>query len=197
MHVGQLVAGYRITLVIARAQQREQRRSMQPQDYYALLGVDRSASAYEVRQAYRRLAFQYHPDLHPEDPSTATNMRLLNEAVAVLTDQAKRMAYNQIMGYVHIAPQAAVAQPPGVHNGEMIEQRDGYDVTYTITITCAEARTGTSRALHFHSADGKPYAIPIEIPPGTLPGARLCLKEMGGPSLHGARAVRCSIPQER
>jgi curved DNA-binding protein len=193
MHIVPLISGYRIALVIALAQQREQRRSMQPQDYYTLLGVDRTASAYEVRLAYRRLAFQYHPDLHPEDPSTATNMRLLNEAVAVLTDQAKRMAYNQTIGYVHVAPQAAVAQPPGVHNGDMIGQRDGYDVTYAIAITYAEARTGTYRELHFHSADGNPYAIPVEIPSGTLPGTRLCLKAMGGPGLHGGRRGDLSI----
>jgi curved DNA-binding protein len=167
---------------------------MQLQDYYALLGVDRSASTCAVRQAYRRLAFQYHPDLHPADPSTATKMRLLNEAVAVLTDQAKRMAYNQTIGYVHGAPQAAtMAQPPGFHNGDMIGQRDGHDVTYSIAITCAEARTGTYRELHFHNADGNPYAIPVEISPGTMPGARLCLKEMGGPGLHGGRRGDLSI----
>ena len=188
MHRVQFISGYRIEVVIALAQQREQRRSMQSQDYYALLGVDRSASACVVRQAYRRLAFHYHPDLHPADPSTATKMRLLNEAVAVLTDQAKRMAYNQTMGYVHVAPQAAaVAQPPGFHSGDMIGQRDGYDVTYSIAITCAEARNGTYRELHFHSADGNPYTIPVEIPPDTMPGTRLCLKEMGGPDLHGGR----------
>jgi len=62
-------------------------------DYYAVLGVDRSASRGQIRQAYRRLALQYHPDRN-KAPGAAEKFKEIAEAYAVLSDDAKRREYD-------------------------------------------------------------------------------------------------------
>jgi curved DNA-binding protein len=68
---------------------------MDYKDYYQILGVDRTASAQEIKKAYRRLARQHHPDLS-QDPDSARRMAELNEANTVLSDPEKRAAYDQL-----------------------------------------------------------------------------------------------------
>ena len=63
-------------------------------DYYNLLGVSRSASDKEVRQAYRRLARQYHPDLNPGDPKAEARFKEINEAYQVLSNPKSRQQYD-------------------------------------------------------------------------------------------------------
>jgi len=67
-------------------------------DYYAVLGAKKNASAEELKLAYRRLAKQHHPDLHPnKDKATATEkFKEVNEAYEVLSDPQKRAQYDQL-----------------------------------------------------------------------------------------------------
>jgi molecular chaperone DnaJ len=72
-------------------------RSMAKRDYYQVLGVPRTASADEVKSAYRRLARQYHPDVTKENPKIAEEkFKELSEAYEVLTDPEKRHRYDQL-----------------------------------------------------------------------------------------------------
>jgi DnaJ-class molecular chaperone len=64
-------------------------------DYYAILGVGREASEEEIRKAYRRLAFQWHPDRNPANTEAGERFREISEAYAVLIDPAKRFQYEQ------------------------------------------------------------------------------------------------------
>ncbi len=62
-------------------------------DYYGVLGVDRSASREQIRQAYRRLALKHHPDRNKE-PGATERFKEIAEAYAVLSDDAKRREYD-------------------------------------------------------------------------------------------------------
>ena len=65
------------------------------QDYYELLGVSRKAAQKEIRQAYRKLARKYHPDLNPGDKSSEEKFKQVQEAYDVLSDAKKRQMYDQ------------------------------------------------------------------------------------------------------
>ncbi len=64
------------------------------QDYYELLGVPRKAPLKEIRQAYRKLARKYHPDLNPGDKSSEEKFKQVQEAYDVLSDSKKRQMYD-------------------------------------------------------------------------------------------------------
>lgn len=64
-------------------------------DYYEILGVDRNASAEEIRRAYRRLARSHHPDLHSSDPEAEARFKEINEAHEVLRNPETRAMYDR------------------------------------------------------------------------------------------------------
>jgi DnaJ-class molecular chaperone len=65
-------------------------------DYYQILGLDRGATPQVIKQAYRRLAFQYHPDRNKGNPAALDKMKEINEAYAVLSDPRKRKEYDAL-----------------------------------------------------------------------------------------------------
>ncbi|MFL5800794.1 MAG: DnaJ domain-containing protein [Roseiflexaceae bacterium] len=156
-------------------------------DYYTILGVARSAGIDDIKHAYRRLARQYHPDLHPGDASAEAKMKMLNLAIDILADREKRVAYDRATH--EYTAQAAVDTPVGVvqHAFAAYGRRDGHDVDYPITISSVEARIGTRRDAQFHNSDGQPYTVAIVVPPGVTAGMRLRLAGMGGPGINGGR----------
>jgi len=64
-------------------------------DYYEVLGVDKKASPEDIKKAYRKLAKESHPDLHPNDKAADARFKELNEANEVLSDADKRARYDQ------------------------------------------------------------------------------------------------------
>jgi molecular chaperone DnaJ len=84
------------------------------QDYYELLGVARKAPLKEIRQAYRKLARKYHPDLNPGDKSSEEKFKQIQEAYEVLSDTKKRQMYDQF-GFA--GPGSAGGPPPGPSSG--------------------------------------------------------------------------------
>lgn len=64
-------------------------------DYYKILGVPKDIPQDKVRDAYRKRAKQFHPDLHPDDPKAKAKFQALNEAYEVISDPDKRRKYDQ------------------------------------------------------------------------------------------------------
>lgn len=75
-------------------------------DYYAVLGINKSASSDEIKKAFRKLAVKYHPDRNPGDKSAEDRFKEISEAYEVLSDSEKRQKYDQFGQYWQQADQA-------------------------------------------------------------------------------------------
>src|SRR5208283_2217869 len=83
-------------------------------DYYEILGVKKSASAEEIRKAFRKLARKYHPDVNPGNKTAEEKFKVLSEANDVLSDPKKRKIYDQVGFYSdNIDPATAEAYGRG------------------------------------------------------------------------------------
>ncbi|HEX4006126.1 MAG TPA: J domain-containing protein [Acidobacteriaceae bacterium] len=82
----------------------------QHKDYYATLGVKKTATAEEIRKAFRKLARKYHPDVNPNDKKSEEKFKEISEANDILSDEKKRKIYDQFGFYSdQIDPAAAEA----------------------------------------------------------------------------------------
>ncbi len=69
---------------------------MEQKDYYKILGVESDADSGKIKEAYRKLAFKYHPDRNRENPGNSEKMKSVNEAYAVLSNPEKRKEYEAL-----------------------------------------------------------------------------------------------------
>src|SRR5580765_6310873 len=92
--------------------------STQQKDYYGVLGVKKTASADDIRKAFRKLARKYHPDVNPGDKSAEEKFKAISEANDVLSDPKKRKIYDQVGFYSdNIDPATAEAYARGGGSG--------------------------------------------------------------------------------
>lgn len=78
-------------------------------DYYEVLGLSKSASDDEIKKAYRKLAKEHHPDLHPNDKGAEARFKEVNEAYEILSDKDKKERYDQY-GHAGVDPNFGAGQ---------------------------------------------------------------------------------------
>jgi len=91
---------------------------MSKRDYYEILGVSKSASADEIKKAYRKLAIKYHPDKNPGDKSAEEKFKEAAEAYEVLSDADKKARYDQF-GHAGVGGAAGGGYGGGFGGGGM------------------------------------------------------------------------------
>jgi DnaJ-class molecular chaperone len=183
-------------------------------DLYAVLGVSKSASDKEIRQAYRRLAREHHPDLNPNDKAAEMRFREISEAYEVLSDKQKRAQYDRF-GHIGNGRPGASYDPgfgdlfggSGFRGSagmeDLIDQllqgvgrkrpgaggaRRGQDVEQPIEITLAEAIQGTTRRIQVAQPGEPSRTLEVTIQPGVDTGTRIRMGGQGNPGFGGAAA---------
>ena len=107
---------------------------MEFKDYYQTLGVSKTAPAKEIKQAYRKLARKFHPDVNPGDKAAEAKFKEINEAYEVLADPEKRRKYDELGANWRLyeqAQQQGQAWPGGSPFGEGSGESGG---TWTINM---------------------------------------------------------------
>jgi molecular chaperone DnaJ len=155
-------------------------------DYYAVLGVDRSADEAELKRAFRELARRHHPDMNQgADDGDAGAFKEINEAYAVLSDPRLRARYDRLgftgVGAGDLGGTAVdnVAQVLDDLFGDILRRRKkkqrGRDLRFTLEVSFEEAALGAKRTIQVpDSADalgGKGREFVVGVPPGTKDGA--------------------------
>ncbi|NQY98047.1 MAG: J domain-containing protein [Henriciella sp.] len=173
-------------------------------DLYKTLGVSRTASADDIRRAYKRKAKESHPDLHPDDANKAEIFKSASAAYEILSDETKRGQYDRgeidgdgnPTGFGGQQGFGGFGRTAGGFQGDPFEEilsgmfgggrrrpgpRKGADMRYRVEISFEDSVTGARREMMM--ADGR--ALNVSIPPGIETGRTLRLKSQGKPSNSG------------
>ncbi len=181
---------------------------MNNQDYYKTLGVPRKASQKEIKQAYRKLARQYHPDVNPGNQAAQEKFKKINEAYEVLSDADKRKKYDMFgSNWQRTATGAGAggfnwgSSPQGGSTNDFSDifesifgnfgnrQRAGTtsqassrgkNIESEVDVTLREAFTGSKRIV---TVDGE--RLEVAIPAGVKTGSKIRMSGKGGRGMSG------------
>lgn len=182
----------------------------QTKDFYQVLGVARDATEKQIKDAYRKLAIQFHPDKNKGDPDAEARFKELAQAYAVLSDAKKREAYDTRLRSGFSGADFEGADFGGEWESFSIEDilrrygsmfgedfgpfrrarprtARGHDVEASVTVDFRTAALGDKVDVTLTGETGS-RSVRITIPEGTEDGARLRLRGMGTPGMGGGPA---------
>src|SRR5262252_1177723 len=168
------------------------------QDYYELLGVNRSASADDIKKAFRKLAMQHHPDRNRDDKNAEKKFKEINHAYDILKDPDKRAAYDRY-GAAAFEGGMGPGGPGGPFQGQGFDfgsvfgaggprgrggraDMRGQDLRFNLEITLEQAYGGTEATVRV------PSSVSCETCRGS--GAEPGSKPQQCPTCHGRGRVR-------
>ncbi len=133
---------------------------MAKRDYYTVLEVERTVSADQLKQAYRKLAMRYHPDRNPDDPAAEDSFKEASEAYSVLSDDDKRRRYDRFghAAFENTGPGFDPSDFGAVSDileglfGDMFganrkRRQAGRDLTYNLEVSFVEAALGAEKTI--------------------------------------------------
>ena len=149
---------------------------MPQKDYYKTLGVEKDASQDAIKSAYRKLAKQYHPDLHPGDTAAAEKFKEVNEAYSIVGDPEKRQKYDNgemdmsaggfnpfsggsgytASGFDDIFDMFSDAFGFGGRSRKKSSTTSGSDITYSLDLTFMESVLGCKKTINFNRVEKCP-----------------------------------------
>jgi DnaJ-class molecular chaperone len=163
-------------------------------DYYEVLGVERGASATEVKRAFRGLARELHPDVNAHDPEAEEKFKTAAEAYEVLSDPEQRQLYDRF-GHEGLRSGGGAPGGAGFASVEDIFQAvfggafgfevrrgpmRGQDLMHAVEISTIQAMLGASVKIPSHEGERE-----IELPPGVQHGTQFALRGHGLPGSGG------------
>lgn len=161
-------------------------------DYYSVLGVEKSASQSEIKQAYRKLAMKHHPDRG----GSSSALTLINEAYEVLGNESKRAEYDN--------PQPTFNSRDFYQNFDEAffrqRMRRNANTSIIVEITLADVVTGKKLIASYRVASGEEQAVEINIPAGINSGQMLRYAELGDNTVPGPRGdllVKVIVKEEK
>ncbi len=161
-------------------------------DFYAVLGVKRSATEIEIKKAYRSLARKHHPDANRGEAAAEERFKDLAQAYEVLSNSSERMRYDRLRsvassrggrgGFKRHSDAAAVYRP--VYR----PPQRGSDLEYRVVISTKEARRGATVTVETQEVGRSSRTVFVRLPAGMVDGQRLCIKGRGSYGLNGGEA---------
>jgi DnaJ-class molecular chaperone len=185
---------------------------MEYKDYYKVLGVSKSASAEDIKKAFRKLARRYHPDVNPGDKKSEEKFKEINEAYEVLSDVTKRRKYDTLgpnwqeqFGY----PSAASGRTSNFRGSTMdynsagfsdffealfgrtsaSTRKTGEDIEQRVEVTLQEAYLGGMRTFNIQSTETCPVCRGTRVVAG-----KSCTNCNGLGTLARSKRIQVKIP---
>ena len=176
-------------------------------DFYKILGVDKKASADEIKKKYRSLARDLHPDKNQGDSALEDKFKAVSEAYDILSDSKKRAEYDEARSYFERGGFRAPTGGQNFQGGDFSDifgggnpqdifanlfggggrrgPRKGSDLQTEATITFKESIFGTTLDLKLNTDGNGPQSISARVPAGVNDGAKIRVKGKGAPGEAG------------